>query len=130
MAEEQTPIAPPKTGIFSVRVAVWLAQLIISAILTLLIHRSLVSAEIAEKLKASPQYQVFVQILADGIAMLFVFVQGWVATHFFKVSGQIAQTKIEQIGAVNMQIAASASPPPSPPPSAMEPTSSIKETTE
>ena len=112
MADGKQTIEPPKTGMFSVRVGVYVAQLIVSGLLTYFIRKSLVSQEMAGRLRNSPEYQVAISLLAEGIAMLFVVVQGYVATIFFKVSGQIATKKIETIGDYNKQLVIAASPNP------------------
>jgi hypothetical protein len=105
------PVEPPKSGFSSVRFGVYAAQLIVTLIFTILVRRSLLSAEVAERLKNSPQVLELVQLAGEGLTYVFILVQGWVTHIFIKVSGQIAMKKYDIIGDNRNQLIAAAVPP-------------------
>lgn len=107
-----TPVQPPGTGFTSVRVGAYLAQLVVTLTLTYFIRRNLLSPELAERLRARPEFLEGVQLLAEGLTLLALALQGWVTHTFIKVSGLIAQKKLEIIGAYHTQLVKAASPNP------------------
>ncbi len=78
--------------------AAYVAQLVVTFSLTYLIRRNLLSSETVERLRATPELQSLIGLVADGVTLFAIAVQGWVTTSFVKVSGQIAQKKLEVIG--------------------------------
>jgi hypothetical protein len=111
----QPPVEPPKSGFSSVRFGVYVAQLAVGLIFTLLVRRSFLSAQMAETLKNSPQVLALVELAGEGITYLFVLGQVWVTQIFIKVSGQIAMKKYDIIGDNRKELIKAATAPPSPP---------------
>jgi hypothetical protein len=106
------PVEPPKSGVRSVRFAVYMAQLAVTILLTMLVRRHLLSDEMAERFKDSPYFAEIREYLAEGITLGAIAIQGFVTHTFVKISGLIAQKKLDVLGEYHRQLVQAASPNP------------------
>lgn len=100
----QLPFAAPRTGLLTVRVGAYIAQLLFTVTFLMLVRRHLLSQEMANTLRNAPELQQAVQLLADALPVALVGVQGWVTHTFIKISGMIAQKKIDAISAHHIAV--------------------------